>query len=149
MKSIFMRSANFRNKTYLSKRKQPQKVMRRASISSSFKLASRDPESVPEFKCSPRSQAIRKLIPLYTQPLASRPQPASLTDMSASACTVVNLGLSCSSFSIIRRFASYQRVSDCQEVVNGEATNVKKVVTSGRRIIWVRPCSWPSREMTS
>lgn len=52
---------------------------------------------------------MRKLIPLYTQPLASRPQPASLTDIKANAWTVANRGLSCSSFSINSRFASLEK----------------------------------------
>lgn len=57
------------------------------------------------------SCAMRKLMPLYTHPLASRPQPASRTDMSASAWTVVSLGFSYSSFSTISLLASPKKWS--------------------------------------
>ena len=65
--------------SHLSNKKQPQIVILRASISVSSRLL--EPESI----LSPKSYAIRKLIPLYTHPRASRPHPASRTDMSAKA----------------------------------------------------------------
>lgn len=92
--------------THLSNKKQPQNVIRLASssVSSSLFLL-----VISIF--NPRSHAIRKLMPLYTHPFASLPHPASLTDISASACTVVRAGTSCRSSSSISLFASLKKWS--------------------------------------